>query len=578
MVRGADVAGRSVIVVMMLAGPVASAGALDRPTAEDSALAGQRLSASGRAVLRALVDEGLHPDLSWPDFREHRESARSLYEAGGYELAWIRDGLPTEQARAVVRALQDADTKGLDARDYDGASWARWFETLRASAPSAEPDQVRFDVALTVSVIRYVSDLHAGRVGMRPGAKQLGLVRVVRIDEDDALDPAAFVRGRVVASGDVAAALATVEPPFGAYRRTVLALLRYLELARLRDGEPLPVPRRAVVAGERYAGAVALARRLRLLGDLTAGAEPQGDTYDVILADAAARFQRRHGLDATGQLDARTVRALNVPLSRRVEQLALTIERWRWLPHRFAAPPLVVNIPEFRLHLADPTRWLSMKVVVGRAYRHRTPVFATAMTHVIFRPFWNVPLSIQRDELVLHAEKDPGHLAAGGYEILDAAGRVVQAAPSADTLERLRSGALRLRQRPGPRNALGLVKFVFPNPHGVYLHDTPAQELFARSRRDFSHGCIRVEDPAALAAWVLRDEPGWTLDRIRAAMNGLETIDVKLGHTIPVFVLYGTALVTEDGEVRFFDDVYGADAALARALAEETARRSTHGR
>lgn len=177
-----------------------------------------------------------------------------------------------------------------------------------------------------------------------------------------------------------------------------------------------------------------------------------------------------------------------------------------------------------------------------------------------------------------HVEKDPGYLAAGDYEVLDAAGRLVHVAPSADTLERLRSGALRLRQKPGPRNALGLVKFVFPNAYGVHLHDTPAQELFARSRRDFSHGCIRVEDPLELAVWVLRDEPGWTHERIRAAMNGPETIDVKLGHSIPVFVLYGTALVTEDGEVRFFDDVYGADAALARALAQETARRSTRGR
>jgi murein L,D-transpeptidase YcbB/YkuD len=238
----------------------------------------------------------------------------------------------------------------------------------------------------------------------------------------------------------------------------------------------------------------------------------------------------------------------------------------------------VVNIPEFRLHVADPERQLSMKVVVGRAYRHRTPVFATAMTRVIFRPSWNVPLSIQRDELVPHIEKDPGWLAAQEYEVLDAAGQVVRVTATADTFDRLRSGALRLRQKPGPRNALGLVKFVFPNAYGVYLHGTPSQELFARSRRDFSHGCIRVEDPVELAAWVLRNEPGWTRERINAGMNGPETVDVKLGHQIPVLVLYGTALVTADGEVRFFDDVYGADAALARALAQETARRSSCGR
>ncbi len=571
MMKGADVAGRWIIVAAMLVGPVASAGVLDPPTAEGSAPAGRPLSAGGRAALRALVDEGLHPDLTWADFREHRESVRGFYESGGYELAWIRDGVPTEQARAVALALQDSNEKGLEALDYDGPAWVHRLETLRASAPP-EPDQVRLDVALTVSVVRYASDLHSGRIGMRPEAEQVGRVRSVRTGED-AFDVAAFVRGRVMSAGDAAAALATAEPPFAAYRRTVGALRHYLELARVAGDERIPVPRRAVAAGERYASAATLARRLRLLGDLTEGVESQGDLYDVCLADAVARFQRRHGLEATGRLDPRTVRALNVPPSRRVEQLALTIERWRWLPRRFAAPPLVVNIPEFHLHAADPAHRLLMKVVVGRAYRHRTPVFAAEMTHVIFRPFWNVPLSIQREELVPHAEKDPGYLAAGGYELLDA-GRVVQVAPTADTLEYLRSGALRLRQRPGSRNALGLVKFVFPNAHGVYLHDTPAQELFARSRRDFSHGCIRVEDPVALAAWVLRNEGGWTLDRINAALHGTETIDVKLARPILVFVLYGTAIVSEDGEVRFFEDLYGRDAALARALAAESARRS----
>jgi murein L,D-transpeptidase YcbB/YkuD len=577
MVWGADVAGRWAIVSVMLAGLVASARAIVPAAAEQSALAGQRRSATGRAALRALVHDGYHPDLWWSDFREHQKSVRTFYEAGDDELAWTRDALPTEQARAVVGVLTRAHEKGLDARDYDGSAWSRWIDNLRPSRP-AESDLVRFDVALTVSVMRYVSDLHAGRMGRRSGAERLGLVRVVRTDEDDALDLAAFVRGRVVASGDVEAVLATVEPPFAAYRRTVLALLRYLELARLEDGEPLPVPARTVVAGERYARSPALARRLRLLGDLTENAEPDGDVYGILLADATERFQRRHGLEATGQLDARTVRALNVPLSRRVEQLALTIERWRWLPHRFAAPPLVVNIPEFRLHVADPERPLSMKVVVGRAYRFRTPVFAAVMTHVIFRPYWNVPLTIQRDELVPHVQKDHGWLAAGDYEVLDAAGRVVHVTVTADIVDRLHSGALRLRQKPGPRNALGLVKFVFPNAYGVYLHDTPSPELFARSRRDFSHGCIRVEEPVELAAWVLRGEPGWTRERISAAMNAQETVDVKLGRLIPVFVLYGTALVTEDGQVRFFDDIYGADAALARALAEETARRSTRGR
>jgi murein L,D-transpeptidase YcbB/YkuD len=197
------------------------------------------------------------------------------------------------------------------------------------------------------------------------------------------------------------------------------------------------------------------------------------------------------------------------------------------------------------------------------------------MRRVIFRPRWNVPLGIQREEIVPALEKDPGHLAKGDYEILDAGGAVVADVPAAERVERLRAGSLRLRQRPGPHNALGLVQFVFPNPHGISLHDTPAHELFARSRRDFSHGCIRVEDPVGLAAWVLRDEPEWTVERIRAAMQGGETVHVALARPFPVLVLYGTAIVASDGEVQFFSDVYGRDAALSRALAAERARRST---
>jgi murein L,D-transpeptidase YcbB/YkuD len=239
------------------------------------------------------------------------------------------------------------------------------------------------------------------------------------------------------------------------------------------------------------------------------------------------------------------------------------------MPHQFERPPIVVNIPEFRLHAVNEAyqSGLLMKVVVGKAFRQKTPVFANQIKSVVFRPYWNVPLSIQRAEILPHIEKDPSYLTKNSYEVVDQRGDMVSDASVTETLkENLQSGKWSVRQKPGAENALGLVKFEFPNPYDVYMHGTPAQQLFARSRRDFSHGCIRVEDPVALAAWVLRDEPKWTTERILEAMNGEETLEVKIKNPIPVLILYGTAIVLENGEVQFFDDIYGYDADLERTL------------
>jgi murein L,D-transpeptidase YcbB/YkuD len=256
-------------------------------------------------------------------------------------------------------------------------------------------------------------------------------------------------------------------------------------------------------------------------------------------------------------------------LSQRVEQIKVTLERWRWLPHEFDRPPIVVNIPEFRLYAANEEYGtaFSMKVVVGRSYQHRTPVFAAELKSVIFRPYWNVPLDIQRKELLREVRKDPGYLTKHSYEIVDAKGNVVSDGSVSEEMRKpLYSGKLAIRQKPGAENSLGLVKFDLPNKYDVYMHGTPATQLFSRSRRDFSHGCIRVEDPVELAAWVLRDKPEWNRDRILAAMNGDSTLRVSLAESIPVLILYGTAIVTDSGEVHFFDDIYGYDVPLEHVL------------
>jgi L,D-transpeptidase YcbB len=231
-----------------------------------------------------------------------------------------------------------------------------------------------------------------------------------------------------------------------------------------------------------------------------------------------------------------------------------------------------VNIPEFRLRAYNKLGQivLSMNVIVGKAYRHETPVFEEDMRFIVFRPYWNVPPSIQRSEIVPAIERDRGYIANKGFEVVTPGGQVVTSGTIADSvLQQLRAGKLLVRQKPGPNNALGLVKLMFPNEYDVYLHSTPSQQLFSESRRDFSHGCIRVEKPAELAAWALSNQPEWTLEKVRAAMqSGADNVQVNLAKAIPVLILYGTAVVEENRDVHFFDDLYGYDAALAKVLAK----------
>ena len=514
------------------------------------------------AALREVVEIGRLADLRWPDFADYRTILEDFYGPSHYAPAWITDGQPSPQALALIEAFRGAGKKGLQPEDYDASRWGPRLQALREG--SADP--AGFDVALTVCTMRLVSDLHIGRINPRHFAFGLSV-------DEKRYDLARFVRERVLTAADVSAQLDGVEPPYAGYRRTQAALARYVELARAGEDERLPDPAQAVRPGQRYAGASALYARLERLGDLPPGASPPDDTdlYDGALVDGVRRFQRRHGLDEDGRLGGETVRQLNVPLSDRVRQLELTLERWRWLPAQFSAPPIVVNIPDFRLRAADGEGHvvLDMRVVVGRAMRTETPVFSDQMTYVVLRPYWNVPPSIQQSEIVPAIERDRGYIASKGFEVTTSDGKVVtDGVISDEVLAKLKAGSLSVRQKPGPNNALGLVKLIFPNQFNVYLHSTPATSLFARSRRDFSHGCIRVEKPAELTAWVLRHNPDWSLERVEAGMqSGPDDVTVRLARPIPVFIVYGTALAYEDGEVHFYDDIYGFDASLAEALA-----------
>jgi L,D-transpeptidase YcbB len=356
------------------------------------------------------------------------------------------------------------------------------------------------------------------------------------------------------------------------YRRTLNALEQYRALASEDDSEILPATKKPLEQGDHYAGVSRLIRLLTLVGDIPAADVPAvSDVYDATLVAAVKRFQTRHGLEPDGRLGKGTLAQLNTPLSFRVRQLELALERWRRVPYDPSRPAIVVNLPEFRLRAFDTGHQpaLEMKIVIGRARKLQTPLLSSEIDTVIFRPYWNVPFSIQRKELVPDIIRDPSYISKNDFELVTPKGIVVAQDTVSDTLlAQLRSGTLHLRQRRGPKNSLGLVKFIFPNKYDVFMHDTPTKSLFARARRDFSHGCIRLESAQNLAEWVLREESGWRQDRIVAAMEGTESNSVKLPRPIPVMTMYVTAVVAENGEVRFFEDLYGKDAALERELAE----------
>jgi len=528
------------------------------------ALSGQTLSASGVPALHGIVDSGRNPDLRWPDFTPYKTEVAKLYDASGYSLLWVQNVHVRPQGLAVIQLLQNADAKGLDPEDYDGSRWQG--RLLELGQNPTEPDLISFDTAVTVSAMRYIRAIHCGRANPKEFKFELDTA-------GQQLPLAEFMQTQVVNSDDPAGEIQKLEPPFLGYRKLLALLPVYEGYANQAQGEKFPTVTKTVRPGQPYPGVVRLGRFLQIIGDIPAAVQldPNATIYQGTLVDGVKHYQDRHGESPTGNLDARTINELNTPPAVRIRQIKLTLERWRWLPHSFSQPPVVVNLPEYRARAMNPDGTVAFykNVIIGKAYGHKSPVFEKEIQYVVFRPYWDVTPSIQRSEIVPHIQKDPTYIAKHNFEVVTPQGEVVtdnQVSP--EVLEGIKSLHLMVRQKPGDTNSLGLVKIIFPNPDNVYLHGTDAPELFTQDVRDFSHGCIRVQNPEDLVAWVLRNNPGWDLARVKATMNGEKNnLQVNLTTRIPVLIVYGTATVNEENQIRFFDDIYGYDAELDKALA-----------
>lgn len=527
----------------------------------------QHHGATSSAVTTALQGDASQPrlpQLHWPNDSDYAPAVQAFYSGRSWSTAWLDGHKPTAQAQQLIELFSASGAKGLNPEDYDALLWGGRVAHL---ASASDQELAQFDLAMTVTTMRYISSLHIGRVN--PSHFAFG----VSVDAKK-YDLPQFLAQQVISAGNIAKALGSIEPQTPEYRDTLDALVRYQAMAakeKQSNWQPLPAPAKPIVAGSPYPQAQALSQRLQLVGDLP-GSAAQPNNYDATLAEAVKHFQLRHGLPNDGKLTPQTVAALNVPLSIRVHQLEDSLERWRWLSDQYLDAPILVNLPEFALRAREQqTVDFMMKVVVGDRVKedHQTPVLTEMMKYVVMRPYWTVTETILKKEIIPHMQGSKSYLADKNFEIVDRGGKVVAGAG----IDGLEHGGLTVREKPGPTNSLGLIKFMFPNKYNIYLHSTPATELFDRTKRDFSHGCIRVQDPEKLADWLFRDDPDWTPDKIHDAMeNGEDNHTVPLKKPVPVVIFYATALVIEQGpekgQVHFFDDMYGYDRDLEATLAQ----------
>jgi murein L,D-transpeptidase YcbB/YkuD len=492
-----------------------------------------------------------------------------FYESRDFRPAWIGERGPLIQALRLVDSVRQAYQQGLDPEDYHLTAIEELLQRVgptvdNGGAKSDPADLAELDLFLTDAFLILGSHLLVGRV------------------DPTTIDPEWFVDERrradlvelltkSLASNRVAEALSSLAPQEEGYSRLKEALARYRAIAAAGGWRDVPDGAKLEV-GMHDPRVVALRERLMVTGDLARSSSEPTEDFDEALAEAVRSFQTRHGLEPDGVVGAATLAELNVPVEQRVHQLDLNLERWRWLPDRLGERYLLVNIASFDLEVFEDTQSvMSMKVVVGRPYR-RTPVFSAEMTYLVLNPYWNVPPNMAVLDIVPAIRKEPDYLEQKNIKVFQGWGPDAQEIdPATVDWSQIGSGNLpyHFRQEPGPLNALGRVKFMFPNPHNIYLHDTPSRELFARPDRTFSSGCIRIERPIDLAVYLLRDDPGWSRDKILSAIETNVPQTVALPRSIPVHIEYWTSFSDATGTVNFRKDVYGRDALLDAALHED---------
>lgn len=462
---------------------------------------------------------------------------RSFYNTRNFQYAWFSEDGLTEQARAFWNLHDYVTTYDNDTMLKD-KSLQKTMDGLiaRESLRPGANEYINTELKLTEHFILYMlNTFEKGYV------KRKEMERFIPYKKADALTLGDSLYNKKHNDNKY------FEDVHERYRKLKEYLGRYIAIVKNGGWPQVPENAKSMKKGGADSSIAILKKRLQISGEL-----PQGDTsavYNDTLANAIMIYQKRMGYTPDGKVTAQLIKDLNVPAEKRLQQILINMGRMRWMPPDVTGKLIVVNIPEFVLHIYENNkRVMDMDVVVGKE-GHNTVVFTGDLSTIVFSPYWNVPPSIVKNEILPAMESNPGYLESHNMEINGEEG-----------------GLPSIRQRPGGQNSLGKVKFLFPNSFNIYFHDTPAKSLFEKDKRAYSHGCIRLQDPTKMAEYLLKDDPDWNASKIQAAMNSGSEKYVKLKKPVPVLITYYTAWVDDEGLLNFRDDIYEHDAELAKKM------------
>ncbi len=512
-------------------------------------------STSGKAATLAI--DPIAPDTLFPLMTP---DLRHLYAQNDYKPFWNTILGPTQKAETLLSVLGNAHLDGLHPQDY-------YFDLLTLLWKSRGHHNIaRLDVLLTFGLMSFLSDIKTGRTNSCWLNPQLSASSSQALQISDFL----VLINKALVTDDLKSFLHSQAPKYPQYLRLRKALTRYHSIAskggwdRIDDG---PVIR----PGDGDPRLISIGKRLKISGDLDPNI-PLYAEYTPELVLGIERFQKRFNLKPDGIIGRETFRALNIPVEELVERIILNMERWRWLAENSTAKKLIINIAGFTLTgMVDEEVTLSMPVIVGKV-ENKTPVFNDLMRYIVFNPYWNIPQSIAREEILPKQINDATYLISNNIRMFQGWEEgALEVQPESIDWQRIgpRIGNYRFRQEPGPDNALGRIKFMFPNPYNIYLHDTSAPELFSHHKRSFSHGCVRVSAPDTLALFLLKN-PGtreWGITKIEKLIASGQRSVIRLQQPVPVHIVYRTVSVAAENDTTYFyPDIYGRDKALAQSL------------
>ncbi len=492
-----------------------------------------------------------------PKFKEQKDWANKFYKERGFKLGWFKNHQVVPQAEKMLTIIKNSAEEGLNPKDYQ----IKDFDKLFADLKTAEKDSAAFiklekeiDMDLSATYFVWASDYYRGLVVPKENKEVEWDIKRNKIKLHKALMA-------ILGERDSKYPYADFQPLHPEYTRLKAALAKYRKI-KSNGGWPI-IPVSTKLKPGQNSSVVDLIYKRLIASSSTKPDTAKHLVYDPNIQAAVKDFQEQNGLNPDGALGPETVKLMNVSVDKRIQQIILNMERWRWIPKSFEKDYLLVNIPEYKLHVVeDSVEKFNMRVIVGKTL-NSTPIFSDKMEYVVLSPYWNVPSSIIQKELAPKLANDPNYLEHLDMEIVTHKGE--QISPSSIDWNSVDDKfKYNIRRRPGPKNDLGDVKFIFPNTNDIYLHDTPHDELFSQAKRGFSHGCVRVEKPIDLAEYLLRNIPGYDRSKILDVISKRQEKHVALKQKLPVYLVYFTAWADANGDVHFRDDIYGHDKTLAK--------------